>query len=408
MTARPSFRLAVPAERRALEDLQRRASLVWEEDRDALLANPDAIELPLEQITDGRTIVAENVGQLLGFAVVLRRDDGDAELDGLFVDPTQWRHGIGRALLEHAERSPRDGAATLWVTANTRALGFYGACGFLTVGEVATRFRPAPRMRKTIDVARCDVRVALIGYGLGGAAFHAPLIACTPGMRLATIVTRNPERRAQAAREHPQGEHRRFRASDMGSVAQDHDVVVVTTSNDAHASLAMDALAAGLPVVVDKPFAVHASQAREVIAEARRRNLLLTVYHNRRWDSELLTVKRLLAEQAFGDVLRFESRLERWRPQPKGGWRERGEPELAGGLLYDLGTHLIDQALHLFGPVTDVYAELDRRRPGMQVDDDVFLALTHASGVRSHLSATTLSAQPLARMRVLGLALGIS
>jgi predicted dehydrogenase len=116
----------------------------------------------------------------------------------------------------------------------------------------------------------------------------------------------------------------------------------------------------------------------------------------------VLTVKRLLAEQAFGDVLRFESRLERWRPEPKGGWRERGAPEFAGGLLYDLGTHLIDQALHLFGPVTHVYAELDRRRPGMQVDDDVFLALTHASGVRSHLSATSLSAQPIARMRVLG------
>jgi GNAT superfamily N-acetyltransferase len=155
VTARPSFRLAVPAERRALEDLQRRASLVWEEDRDALLANPDAIELPLEQITNGRTIVAENVGELLGFAVVLRRDDGDAELDGLFVDPTQWRHGIGRELLEQAERiATSDGAASLWVTANTRALGFYGACGFVTVGEVATRFRPAPRMRKTIDVAR--------------------------------------------------------------------------------------------------------------------------------------------------------------------------------------------------------------------------------------------------------------
>jgi GNAT superfamily N-acetyltransferase len=155
VTARPSFRLAVPAERRALEDLQRRASLVWEDDRDALLANPDAIELPLEQITDGRTIVAENDGELLGFAVVLRRDDGDAELDGLFVDPAQWRQGIGRALLEHAERiATSDGAASLWVTANTRALEFYGACGFVTVGEVATRFRPAPRMRKTIDVAR--------------------------------------------------------------------------------------------------------------------------------------------------------------------------------------------------------------------------------------------------------------
>ena len=155
MTAHPTFRLADPAERSALEDLQRRASLIWEEDRDALLANPDAIELPLEQITDGRTIVAENAGELLGFAVVLRRDDGDAELDGLFVDPAQWRHGIGRALLEHAERiATSDGAASLWVTANTRALEFYGACGFVTVGEVATRFRPAPRMRKTIHVAR--------------------------------------------------------------------------------------------------------------------------------------------------------------------------------------------------------------------------------------------------------------
>ncbi|HEV8332566.1 MAG TPA: Gfo/Idh/MocA family oxidoreductase [Steroidobacteraceae bacterium] len=249
--------------------------------------------------------------------------------------------------------------------------------------------------------ADSDVRVALIGYGLGGAAFHAPLIACTPRMRLATIVTSNAERRSQAALEHPQ-------ARIVDSVqavwdrTQDHDVVVVTTSNDSHVSLAMAALAAGLPVVVDKPFAVHAAEARQLIDEARRRNLLLTVYHNRRWDGELLTVKRLLAEQAFGDVLRFESRLERWRPEPKGGWRERGAPQFAGGLLYDLGTHLIDQALHLFGPVTHVYAELDRRRPGMQVDDDMFLALTHASGVRSHLTATSLSAQPIARMRVLG------
>ena len=155
MSARPTYRLALPAERSALEDLQRRASLIWEEDREALLAHPDAIELPLEQITDGRTVVAENAGTLLGFAVVLRRDDGDAELDGLFVEPTQWRHGIGRALVEQAERiAARDGAANLWVIANTRALDFYGACGFVTVGEVATRFRPAPRMRKAIDVAR--------------------------------------------------------------------------------------------------------------------------------------------------------------------------------------------------------------------------------------------------------------
>ena len=155
MTARPALRLALPAERSALEELQRRASLTSDEDREALLAHPDAIELPLEQITAGRTIVAESVGELLGFAVVLARDDGDAELDGLFVEPAQWRQGIGRALVAEAERiAARDGAATLWVTANTNALDFYGACGFVTVGEVATRFRPAPRMRKTIDATR--------------------------------------------------------------------------------------------------------------------------------------------------------------------------------------------------------------------------------------------------------------
>ena len=127
---------------------------MWEEDREALLAHPDAIELPLEQITDGRAIVAARDGQLLGFAVVLRREDGDAELDGLFVEPSQWRRGLGRALVEQAERiAARDGASNLWVIANTRALDFYAACGFVKVGEAATRFRPAPRMRKVLDVA---------------------------------------------------------------------------------------------------------------------------------------------------------------------------------------------------------------------------------------------------------------
>jgi GNAT superfamily N-acetyltransferase len=155
VSAHPTYRLALPAERSALEELQRRASLMWEEDREALLANPDAIELPLEQITDGRTVVAESADGLLGFAVVLRREDGDAELDGLFVDPPHWRKGIGRMLVEQAERiAARDGAANLWVIANTRALDFYGACGFVTVGEAQTRFRPAPRMRRAIDVAR--------------------------------------------------------------------------------------------------------------------------------------------------------------------------------------------------------------------------------------------------------------
>jgi len=245
------------------------------------------------------------------------------------------------------------------------------------------------------------IRVALIGYGLGGEAFHAPLIACTPGMQLATIVTRNAERRAKVAHAYPQA-RLEDSAKAIWDRARDHDLVVVTTSNRSHVPLALEALAAGLSVVIDKPFAATSADARRVVEEARRRQRLAIPYHNRRWDSELLTVKRLIAEGVLGEVFRFESRLERWRPASKGGWRELAAPEEAGGLLYDLGSHLIDQALHAFGPVTHVYAELDRRRPGVTVDDDVHLALTHASGVRSHLAATVVSAINTARIRVLG------
>lgn len=246
-----------------------------------------------------------------------------------------------------------------------------------------------------------DIRAGLIGFGLGGACFHAPLIAAVPGLRLATIVTSNPDRRAQAAREYPDA--RVVASADaIWQSAAEHELVVITTPNRLLAPLALQALAAGLAVVIDKPFATTAPEARQVIDEARRRNLLVTPYHNRRWDSELLTVKRLLAEGSLGAILRFESRLERWRPVPKEDWRERSAPEEAGGLLYDLGSHLIDQALHLFGTVTHVYAELDRRRPGVAVDDDVFVALTHTSGVHSHLAASVLAAQSAPRVRVLG------
>jgi scyllo-inositol 2-dehydrogenase (NADP+) len=246
-----------------------------------------------------------------------------------------------------------------------------------------------------------SIRVALLGYGLGGAAFHAPLIATTPGMRLATIVTRDPARRAQAQSAYP-GVRLVDSPEDVWSQASDHDLVVVSTPNRTHATLALAALEAGLPVVVDKPFARTPSEARTIIDAAQARGLLVSAYHNRRWDSELLTVQRLIRENAFGRVLRFESRLERWRPQPKGGWRELGAEDEGGGLLFDLGSHLIDQALHLFGSVTHVYAELDQRRVGVASDDDVFIALTHASGVRSHLWASYLAAHHAPRLRVLG------
>lgn len=151
MTEGLGFRRALPAEQHVLEDLQRRASLMWEEDRAALLGNPEAIELPMDQITNGRTIVAERMGKTLGFAVLLRREDGDGELDGLFVDPEIWRQGIGRALIgESLKRARAEGASSVWVIANSRALDFYQACGFEMLGAVPTRFRPGIRMRKVL------------------------------------------------------------------------------------------------------------------------------------------------------------------------------------------------------------------------------------------------------------------
>jgi predicted dehydrogenase len=247
-----------------------------------------------------------------------------------------------------------------------------------------------------------DLRVGLVGYGLAGASFHAPLIATTPGLRLTAVVTRDAGRRRQAAADHP-GVRLVDDAAALwaGSPAQ-VDVVVVASPNRTHVPLARAALDAGLPVVVDKPLAATVAEARALVAHAAARGRLLTVFQNRRWDGDFLTVGRLLAEGALGTVHRFESRFERWRPTPKPGWRERGDAEEAGGLLFDLGSHLVDQACVLFGPVRHVYAELERRRPGVQVDDDGFVALTHASGVRSHLWVSAVAAGPAPRMRVLG------
>lgn len=245
------------------------------------------------------------------------------------------------------------------------------------------------------------IRTGLIGYGLGGAAFHAPLIATTPGLTLDAIVTTNPERRAQAERAYP-GARLLSSADELFTTPPAVDLVVVTTPNRSHMPLTLAALRAGLPVVVDKPMAPTSAAAREAIDEARRRGLMLTVFHNRRWDGDFLTLRRLLAENALGDVRRFESRFERWRPEGRQNWRELADPEDAGGLLFDLGSHLIDQALVLFGPVESMYAEIDRRRPGTVVDDDVFLALTHRSGVRSHLWISNGASQKGPRFRVLG------
>jgi scyllo-inositol 2-dehydrogenase (NADP+) len=247
------------------------------------------------------------------------------------------------------------------------------------------------------------IRVGLIGYGLAGSVFHAPLVSTTPGMALASVVTGNSERQAEVRRDHP-GAGVLPDADALWELRAEHDLVVVATPNRFHAQLGLAALEAGLPAVIDKPMAPTAEEGRRLMAAARERDLLLTVFQNRRWDGDLLTLRRLLSEDALGRVVRFESRFERWRPSVReGAWRERGDPEEAGGLLFDLGSHLIDQALTLFGPAREVYAEVDRRRPGAAVDDDAFVAITHQGGVRSHLWMSSLASIPGPRFRVLGL-----
>lgn len=245
------------------------------------------------------------------------------------------------------------------------------------------------------------IRVALIGYGLGGAVFHAPLISVVPELELAAVVTSDDGRRTDARHRHPAARVLDS-AHQVWDAAGDFDLVVVAAPNRRHVPLAREALTAGLPVVVDKPVAATAAQARELADLAADRGLVVFPFHNRRWDGDHLTLRRLLDDDALGTVTRFESRFERWRPDVRPGWKESAEPADAAGILYDLGPHLIDQAVLSFGRPDRVYAELDVRRPGAAAVDDAFVALAHPGGVRSHLWCSAVTPAPGPRLRVLG------
>jgi predicted dehydrogenase len=222
-----------------------------------------------------------------------------------------------------------------------------------------------------------------------------------PGLELASVVTSNTERAAEARAAHPGVEV--LPSADELFAAGEHDLVVVAAPNRAHFPIAMRAVEAGLHVVVDKPLAVNVDQGKRLAEAAASRAVVASVFHNRRWDGDFLTLRRLAGGGSLGDLLRFESRFDRWRPEVDAGrWREGGGPEDAGGVLFDLGPHLIDQALELLGPAGSVYGEVRALRPGAQVDDDFFVALEHESGARSHLWGTMLAAQPGPRLRVLG------
>jgi scyllo-inositol 2-dehydrogenase (NADP+) len=232
--------------------------------------------------------------------------------------------------------------------------------------------------------------------------FHAPLVAATPGLEVAAITTSNPERAEQARREYPGAEVLADPAAALAR-AGSLDFAVVATPNDSHVPLARAALDAGLGVVVDKPLAPSADEAHGLVEHARKAGRPLTVFLNRRWDSDQLTLRRLLDEGRLGKVLRYESMFERWRPElaPEGVWREQQPPEAGGGLLLDIGAHLVDQAMLLFAAPTHVYAEIEHRRGGA-ADDDVFVALRHEGAVLSHLWTSTVAAEPGPRLRVWG------
>ncbi|WP_157254176.1 Gfo/Idh/MocA family oxidoreductase [Nonomuraea typhae] len=236
-----------------------------------------------------------------------------------------------------------------------------------------------------------DLRVGLAGYGVAGRTFHAPLIESTPGLSLAAVVTRSAERRSALRGERP-GVPALDSLDDL--LRSGPDVVVLATPSETHVPYALACVEAGVPVVVDKPFAPSPEQARRVMDAARARSVPVTVFQNRRWDGDYLTVRRLLAGNALGRVHRFESR-----------WEFAADVDPArpgGGLLSELGVHLIDQAVQAFGPAGGVYAELASRRPRAAADDDVFVAMTHRSGVLSHLWAGAAVHEPGPRFRVVG------
>jgi scyllo-inositol 2-dehydrogenase (NADP+) len=237
------------------------------------------------------------------------------------------------------------------------------------------------------------VHVGLIGFGLAGRYFHAPLIEAA-GMKIAAVVTR----RAQEA-----GEVVPCAAvldsADALLNRGDIDLVVIATPNDVHFALARAALLAGKHVVIDKPFTVTAADAQLLAALAKRTGRQLAAFHNRRWDCDFLTIQRLISEHRLGEINLFCARWDRYRPLVADRWRERQVP--GAGTLYDLGVHLIDQMLHLFGKPEWIQAEVWRQRTG-SVADDAFELLFGKGALRMLLGASTLAADPGWRYRING------
>ena len=241
------------------------------------------------------------------------------------------------------------------------------------------------------------MKVGISGYGLAGKYFHAPFLVAA-GFEVTGIVTRNPERIASAQQDFPKAQI----FSSVGDLVRSGiDLLVVASSNLAHYEDAMAGLSAGIPVVVDKPMGITFSDVEKLCDESRKRNVPLTTYFNRKFDSDALTIKRVLKEGLLGNIFRLDSRFERFRPEANPtSWRERLSAKEGGGNLLDLQPHLVSLALDWFGPAELVHASVRSIR-GL-FNDDVVLVLKHESGVDSYLSASAIVGAPGPRIRLSG------
>ncbi|WP_416670961.1 oxidoreductase [Egbenema bharatensis] len=218
-----------------------------------------------------------------------------------------------------------------------------------------------------------QIQVGLVGYGIAGQVFHAPLINAVPALKLAKVVERHGEASRQ---QYPWVEV----VQNADALFHDPaiDLVVIATPNPTHFELAQQALLAGKHVVVDKPFTTTSAQAQQLIELAQKTQRILSVYHNRRWDGDFQTVKQIIAQGILGELVEYEAHYDRFRNTLKpGAWRET--PELGSGILFDMGSHLIDQAQVLFGLPQSVTADVRTQRAGAKADDYFEIGLDYGS-----------------------------
>jgi predicted dehydrogenase len=239
-------------------------------------------------------------------------------------------------------------------------------------------------------------RVGIAGYGLAGRYFHAPLLVGA-GFEIASILTKNEQRILDAKTDFPNAQICNSLEELLKSKI---DLLVVASANQSHAEQAIAGLKAGIPVVVDKPMGRTLKETEEIIAVSKQTGVGVSTYFNRKWDSDSLTIKKIISEGLLGQIFRLESRFEVFRPELKGGWREKKDVEQGGGNLLDLQPHLVSTALDWFGPAQLISASVRVIRGGS--DDDIVLTLKHQSGVDSYLSASAIMGSAGPRIRLVG------